>query len=229
MPRSASSQSLDPVSADALIEHAGVAFTDAVNVAMAVSAVISLIAGAMVLYAGRESVRRAVRPMSGPPDVDPRIERSRAVILEATLDELADVGYGAFTVEGVARRAGVSKATVYRHWDGKLELVADAVALLKQIGPAARHRRPPGTHRRHAARHRRAARQTRRFAACVPAVVSAAERDPALRAFTTGRAPNAGPSWSDCSTRPATPGTSIPMSTPACWPSCSWPRSSSGG
>ena len=47
------SQSLDPSAAGALVERAGVAFTDAVNVAMAVSAVISVIAGAIVLYAGR--------------------------------------------------------------------------------------------------------------------------------------------------------------------------------
>jgi hypothetical protein len=46
-------QTLDPASASALIEHAGAAFTDAVNVAMAVSAVISVIAGLLVLYAGR--------------------------------------------------------------------------------------------------------------------------------------------------------------------------------
>ena len=64
---------------------------------------------------------------------DPRIERSRRVILEATLDELADGGYGALTVEGVARRANVGKATIYRHWDGKTDLVADAVATLKQM------------------------------------------------------------------------------------------------
>ncbi len=117
-----------------------------------------------------------------PPDVDPRIERSRAVILEATLDELADVGYGAFTVEGVARRAGVSKATVYRHWDGKLELVTDAVALLKQMV------QPPDTddHRERIAGMLRGIAEllaNSRFAACVPAVVSAAERDPALRAY----------------------------------------------
>ena len=47
------SQGMDPDAARALVEHAGVAFTDAVNVAMAVSAVISIIAGAVVLYAGR--------------------------------------------------------------------------------------------------------------------------------------------------------------------------------
>jgi AcrR family transcriptional regulator len=117
-----------------------------------------------------------------PAEVDPRIERSRAVILEATLDELADVGYGAFTVEGVARRAGVSKATVYRHWDGKLELVTDAVALLKQMV------KPPETddHRQRIAGLLRGIADmlaSSRFAACVPAVVSAAERDPALREY----------------------------------------------
>jgi MFS transporter, DHA2 family, integral membrane protein len=47
------SQTLEPSAAGALVDHAGVAFTDAINVAMAVSAVISVIAGAIVLYAGR--------------------------------------------------------------------------------------------------------------------------------------------------------------------------------
>ena len=47
------SQSLDPTAGAALAEHAGAAFTDAVNVAMGVSAVISVIAGLIVLYAGR--------------------------------------------------------------------------------------------------------------------------------------------------------------------------------
>ena len=51
------SQSLEPSAAAALAEHAGAAFTDAINVAMAVSAVISIIAGAIVLYAGRNIAR----------------------------------------------------------------------------------------------------------------------------------------------------------------------------
>jgi AcrR family transcriptional regulator len=117
-----------------------------------------------------------------PPEIDPRIERSRAVILEATLDELADVGYGAFTVEGVARRAGVSKATVYRHWDGKLELVADAVGRLKHSV------QPPETndHRERIVGMLRGIAEMlagSRFAACVPAVISAAQRDEGLREF----------------------------------------------
>src|SRR6266536_1637430 len=62
---------------------------------------------------------------------DPRIERSRRVILEAVLAELGSVGYGALTIESVAARAGVGKSTIYRHWSGKLALVEDAFRTLK--------------------------------------------------------------------------------------------------
>src|SRR5439155_5233477 len=62
---------------------------------------------------------------------DPRIERSRRVILEAALEELGVVGYGALTIEAVAARAGVGKSTIYRHWSGKLDLVEDAFRTLK--------------------------------------------------------------------------------------------------
>lgn len=67
--------------------------------------------------------------------MNPRIDRSRTTILEAILDELAEAGYGALTIEWSARRAGASKATVYRHRPGKLDLVVDAVTRLEQ-GPA---------------------------------------------------------------------------------------------
>jgi len=48
------------------------------------------------------------------------------VILEAAVDELAEVGYGGVTIESVAARAGVGKSTIYRHWSDKLALIADA-------------------------------------------------------------------------------------------------------
>ena len=48
------------------------------------------------------------------------------VILEAAVEELADVGYGGVTIESVAARAGVGKSTIYRHWPDKLALIADA-------------------------------------------------------------------------------------------------------
>jgi AcrR family transcriptional regulator len=48
-------------------------------------------------------------------------------ILEAAFAELTDVGYTAFSVEGVAARARTGKASIYRRWPTKQELVMDAL------------------------------------------------------------------------------------------------------
>jgi AcrR family transcriptional regulator len=48
-------------------------------------------------------------------------------ILAATLEVLADVGYDRMTMDAVAARAHASKATIYRRWPGKPELVVAAV------------------------------------------------------------------------------------------------------
>lgn len=50
-----------------------------------------------------------------------------AAIFQATLEELAEVGYAGLTMEGVAERARASKASLYRRWPGKTELVMDSV------------------------------------------------------------------------------------------------------
>ncbi|WP_216895324.1 TetR/AcrR family transcriptional regulator [Nocardia alni] len=55
-----------------------------------------------------------------------RGEELEHAILTATLDELADVGYAALTMERVALRAHTSKAVLYRRWSGRAELVIDA-------------------------------------------------------------------------------------------------------
>lgn len=54
-----------------------------------------------------------------------------ARIIEATLDLLAQVGYAALTMGEVAVRAEVGKATVYRRWASKKDLVADALESLE--------------------------------------------------------------------------------------------------
>lgn len=48
-------------------------------------------------------------------------------ILAAAADLLASVGYEAMSMDAVAARAGVSKATIYRRWSGKAPLVLDTV------------------------------------------------------------------------------------------------------
>jgi len=50
--------------------------------------------------------------------------------LNATLELLVEVGFSALTVEGVASRAGVGKATIYRRWSSKLPLVVEAFGQL---------------------------------------------------------------------------------------------------
>jgi AcrR family transcriptional regulator len=57
----------------------------------------------------------------------PRDEGREQAILEAAIDLLTEVGYDAMSIESVAVRAKSSKATIYRRWPGKAELVADAM------------------------------------------------------------------------------------------------------
>ena len=62
----------------------------------------------------------------------PRDPKLDAAITDATLELLADIGYAALTIEAVATRAGVGKATLYRRWPGKVQLVVDAVRTLSE-------------------------------------------------------------------------------------------------
>lgn len=70
----------------------------------------------------------------------PPAERGRAqdksrddVIISATLELLGEKGYHGLTMTDVAARAGVSKATLYRRWTAKADVVADAVATLNPM------------------------------------------------------------------------------------------------
>ncbi|MCV7246161.1 TetR/AcrR family transcriptional regulator [Mycobacterium mantenii] len=53
-------------------------------------------------------------------------------LYEATLAELAAVGFGALTIEGIASRANTGKAALYRRWPTKRALV---LAALRQAQP----------------------------------------------------------------------------------------------
>jgi AcrR family transcriptional regulator len=57
----------------------------------------------------------------------PRDESREQAIRDAAIELLAEVGYDAMSIEAVAVRAKSSKATIYRRWPGKAELVADAM------------------------------------------------------------------------------------------------------
>lgn len=55
----------------------------------------------------------------------PRSEKARSAILAAAWEILVDQGLRAMTVDAVAEKAGVSKATIYRWWSGKAELALE--------------------------------------------------------------------------------------------------------
>jgi AcrR family transcriptional regulator len=61
----------------------------------------------------------------------PRVEGERELeILEAALETLVEMGYDKLTFDAVASAAKASKATLYRRWPGKVDLVVDALQLM---------------------------------------------------------------------------------------------------
>ncbi|TKG72257.1 TetR/AcrR family transcriptional regulator [Prauserella endophytica] len=65
--------------------------------------------------------------MAGAPRPGGRSAKVRAAVLGAALAELVDAGYHGLTLDGVARRAGVHKTTVYRRWGTRETLLLDAI------------------------------------------------------------------------------------------------------
>ena len=65
----------------------------------------------------------------------PRSERAEQAILDATLEAIAERGVDGVGCEDVAARAGVGKATLYRRWPGKEDLLIAAFASLKSPLP----------------------------------------------------------------------------------------------
>src|ERR1700761_3157925 len=77
----------------------------------------------------RDAVRRPGRPRS---------ERAEQAILDATIEAVAENGIDGVHCEDVAARAGVGKATLYRRWPGKEDLLIAAFAALKRPLPQPR-------------------------------------------------------------------------------------------
>ena len=65
----------------------------------------------------------------------PRSEQAEQAIIEATLELFAERGFDGVCVEAVAARAGVGKATIYRRWPNKEELLLAAFGSLKSPFP----------------------------------------------------------------------------------------------
>jgi AcrR family transcriptional regulator len=115
--------------------------------------------------------------------VDPRVERSRQVILRAALSELGEAGYGAFTIESVAARAGVAKSTIYRHWPDKIALIADAFEASHEHAVPSVEGLTARESLRRLLCHVAEVVADSVFSSCIPALIEGAEHDPRLREF----------------------------------------------
>jgi AcrR family transcriptional regulator len=63
----------------------------------------------------------------------PRSDQAHQAILAASLEEVFAVGFRALSIDMIASKAGVGKATIYRRWPNKAAVVMDA--FLAEVGP----------------------------------------------------------------------------------------------
>lgn len=66
--------------------------------------------------------------------IDPRVRRTRTLVLAAAAAVLAEHGLGGFSLEAVAQRADVARSTLYRHWPDRERLLLETIV---EHGPAA--------------------------------------------------------------------------------------------
>ncbi len=119
-------------------------------------------------------------PPGTQPRVDPRVQRTRDVVLGAAREMLAERGYAGVSVEALVLRTGVAKTTVYRHWPSRTDLLHDALSSTKPSAP------PPDTGDLAAdlgALLRGVVHATGRdvYLRSMPSLVDAAQHDPELR------------------------------------------------
>lgn len=120
-----------------------------------------------------------VVPGEVPPEPTGRGVHARRRVMAAALEQLAEEGSAGFTMEAVARRAGASKATLYRHWPSASALLVDAMTTTFGTLPAPN----TGAFRTDLVallQMAAALLEGPRFPRLMAAVVDLAERDPAL-------------------------------------------------
>jgi AcrR family transcriptional regulator len=75
----------------------------------------------------------SIETTSQRPPGRPRDARADLAILESTLESFIDDGFRGMSMDGIAARAGVGKATIYRRWSSKEELLVDAISSLGDL------------------------------------------------------------------------------------------------
>ena len=110
---------------------------------------------------------------------DSRVQRSKTHVINVTLELLAESGVSGISVDDVARRSGVAKTTIYRHWPTRTDLILDACSQI-----STRHEAPDtGNFEQDITTLLTSMAQmlsTARWSFVMPSILDAAERDPNL-------------------------------------------------
>ena len=116
------------------------------------------------------------------PAVDDRVRRSKASVLKVTAELLTETGLGGVSVDEVARRSGVAKTTIYRHWPTRSDLLMEACSQLgteQEVPDTGSVEGDISTLLTNLAE----LLLTARWASVVPSVIDAAERDADIAAI----------------------------------------------
>jgi AcrR family transcriptional regulator len=113
---------------------------------------------------------------------DDRVRRSKASVLKVTAELLTETGLGGVSVDEVARRSGVAKTTIYRHWPTRSDLLIEACS---QLGTEQEVPDTGSLEGDISALLTNLAEllHTARWASVVPSVIDAAERDAEVAAI----------------------------------------------
>lgn len=112
-------------------------------------------------------------------ETDGRVERSKRAVLEATLALLCEEGLSGVTIDEVARRSGVAKTTIYRHWPSRSALLMTACSTLS-VKPKLPDAGASRENLQHVLSVIAEQLQKARWATAMPSVIDAAERDKEL-------------------------------------------------
>lgn len=112
-----------------------------------------------------------------PKAMDKRVEASRSKVLHETYQMLYEQGFAGATIDAIAKRSGVAKTTIYRHWPSRADLLLDACAKL------GRRVEPPDTGDLREdltilLTHLAKELKTANWPSILPSIIDAAERDP---------------------------------------------------
>ncbi|MGG5823790.1 TetR/AcrR family transcriptional regulator [Falsiroseomonas sp. HW251] len=135
-----------------------------------------------------------------PPPVSRILSRKRRAILDAAALLFCGQGYGAVSMDAVAKAAGVSKATLYAHFTGKdalfAEIVAERLAQVRAETEAqAPHDLPPAEALRAMGRHWLRFMLAPRTLAIYRIVIGEGARFPDLARAFHAAGPNQGRAW----------------------------------